>query len=149
MATEQYSQDADLVVVRPNILNLGVSGWDTQAKDAFDVINRTLIARWYKDVALEHNILDWRTTEFDPERVDADQLTKLSVYKTLEFSYMHLMKDSPEADGFERESNFFRDRYNEELRIILGLGVNYDWDEDDTISAEEKYTPQIRRLVRT
>lgn len=148
MATTQYSSDADLVEVRPNILQLGVASWDTQAEEAFRLINRTLIAKWYKDVALEREIDDWRTTTFDPEKVDADQVKKLSVYKTLELSYMYLMKDSPNPDGFERQADFFRDRYNEELNIILALGVNYDWDEDDTIQDDEKYEPRIRRLVR-
>lgn len=148
MAIVQYCSDADLSEIRPNILQLGVSSWDVQSKEAFAIINRTLIAKWYKEVALEHDIVDWRTTPFDPDKVDAEQVKRMACYKTLELCYMHLMKDSSEADGFERESHFFRDRYNEELTIILGLGVNYDWDDDDTISDEETYTPRIRRLVR-
>lgn len=149
MATTKYCEDADLINIRPNILELGVASWDTQSIDAFDIINRTLIAKWYKNVALEHDIIDWRTTPFDPDRVDEEQVKRMACYKTLELAYMHLMKDSSTADGFERETDFFRDRYNEELTIILGLGVNYDWDADDTISDDEKYEPQIRRLVRT
>lgn len=149
MATTKYCEDADLINIRPNILELGVASWDTQSIDAFDIINRTLIAKWYKNVALEHDIVDWRTTPFDPDRVDEEQVKRMACYKTLELAYMHLMKDSSTADGFERETDFFRDRYNEELTIILGLGVNYDWDADDTISDDEKYEPQIRRLVRT
>ena len=149
MATTKYCEDADLINIRPNILELGVASWDTQSIDAFDIINRTLIAKWYKNVALEHDIVDWRTTPFDPEKVDPEQIKRMACYKTLELAYMHLMKDSSTADGFERETDFFRDRYNEELTIILGLGVNYDWDADDTISDDEKYEPQIRRLVRT
>lgn len=149
MATTKYCEDADLINIRPNILELGVASWDTQSIDAFDIINRTLIAKWYKNVALEHDIIDWRTTPFDPDKVDEEQVKRMACYKTLELAYMHLMKDSSTADGFERETDFFRDRYNEELTIILGLGVNYDWDADDTISDDEKYEPQIRRLVRT
>ena len=61
---------------------------------------------------------------------------------------MHLMKDAPEPDGFERQMDIFRKLYNEELREILGLGVNYDWDDDDEIASDEKYQARQRRLVR-
>jgi len=147
MAVTFYSIDDDIVKIRPNILGLGVSDWEEKHQKAFAIINRTLIARWYMTVA-DDNDIDWRTTEFDPGKIDVTQVNDLSCYKTLELCYMHLMKDAPEPDGFERQSDMFRKRYNEELREILALGLNYDWDEDDEISAEEKYQPSQRRLVR-
>ena len=107
MAIEFYSTDDDLVMIRPNILELGISCWEDQHKEAFKVINRILIGRWYKQMALEYGV-DWRETEFDPELVDKDQLVRLSCYKTLEFAYLYLMKDSPEPDGFEREMTMFQ-----------------------------------------
>jgi len=147
MAIEFYSTDDDLVMIRPNILELGISCWEDQHKEAFKVINRILIGRWYKQMALEYGV-DWRETEFDPELVDKDQLVRLSCYKTLEFAYLYLMKDSPEPDGFEREMELFRKRFADELQSVLAEGVTYDWNKDDSISSDERYAISGRRLLR-
>lgn len=147
MAIEVYSTDEHLIGVRPNILSLGVSDWTTHHVEAFDIINRILVGRWYKLVAAEYGV-DWRETPFDPELVDASQLVRLSSYKTLELAYLYLMKDAPEPDGFEREMKLFRDRFNAELQDILALGISYDWDDSGTIEAGEQFQEQTRRLYR-
>lgn len=147
MAVTYYSTDDDLVKIRPNILDYGVGDWEDLHLEAFSIINRSLIARWYKVVAPEHGV-DWRITEFSPDQVDTSQLLRLSCYKVLELAYLHLMKDSPEADGFERNMKTFQKMYGQELIDVLGIGINYDWDDDDEIDTEEKYEPSPRRLYR-
>jgi len=149
MARTEYSTDADLVKIRPNILGLGVAEWDDKHKQVFDIINRVLISRWYRNTAYSMGVENWRETPFDPELVDETQLFTLSCYKVLELIYMNLMKDSPEPDGFEREMGIFRKLYNAELKELLGLGINYDWDDSGTIDPDdEKYIPSTRRLRR-
>lgn len=144
-----YSVDVDLIKIRPNILDLGVPDWSDKHDESFTIINRTLIYKWYKTVAYGMGISDWRATEFDPERIDSDQVNRLSCYKALELIYLYLMKDSPEPDGFEREMKLFRGLYNNELKELFAIGINYDWDKDDTIDAsDEKYIPSRRELVR-
>ena len=123
MAVTYYSTDDDLVKIRPNILSLGVGSWDDMHLEAFALINRTLISRWYKVIAEEHG-LDWWLTEFDPDLVDVTQLLRLSSYKVLEHIYMHIMKDSPEADGFERQMKLFSKLYSQELKDLLAIGIN-------------------------
>jgi len=126
---------------------LGQSDWEEQHLEAFDIINRTLISRWYKVVAAEHGV-DWWLTEFDPDLVDTDQLVRLSCYKVLELAYMFLMKDSPDSDGFERHVTLFSGLYSQELKEVLGIGINYDWDANDEIGTDEKYEPAPRRNYR-
>jgi len=145
--TTYYSTDADLLKIRPNILNLGMPTWEDLHIEAFDIINRTLIARWYKEIAAEHGV-DWWLTEFDPDYVDATQLVRLSCYKVLELAYMQLMKDSPESDGFERHRDYFEKKYSQELKEVLAIGINYDWDADDEIDTDEKYETSPRRIWR-
>lgn len=148
-----YSTDADLIKIRPNILGLGVSSWESEPNDkhteAYSLINRALIYKWYKTVAYSMGVDDWRATEFDPDLIDQNQVNLLSCYKTLELIYLYLMKDSPEPDGFEREMKIFRGLYNDEFKELLAIGINYDWDGDETIeSPDEKYIPSRRELVR-
>lgn len=147
MAVTYYSTDDDLVKIRPNILDLGIGDWEEQHMEAFEIINRVLISRWYKIIAGEHGV-DWWLTEFDPDLVDSSQLLRLSCYKTLELIYTYLMKDGPDPDGFERNSKNFGKKYNEELKEVLSIGITYDWDADDEFDTEEKYEPAPRRIYR-
>lgn len=148
MAVTYYSTDDDLVKIRPNILDLGQASWEDQHLQAFDLINRTLISRWYKLQAAEMGV-DWYLTEFDPDLVDATQLVRLSCYKTLELAYEYLMKDTPDSDGFERHRALYAKKYSQELAELLALGINYDWDADDEIDTDEKYVTSPRRLYRS
>lgn len=143
-----YSVDANIVAIRPNILLLGTTDWTFKHEAAFGMINRDIVGKWYKDVAPNQSIADWRTTAFDPDYIDADQVNLLSCYKTLEIIYLYLMKDAPEEDAFEREMKLFRKMYNDEFAQLLEIGFNYDWDKDDTIEAVETYQSTPRTLSR-
>jgi hypothetical protein len=142
-----YSTDADIVKIRPNILQLGVSDWSDMHDEAESAINRTIIRRWYKDAAANYS-LDWRDTEFDSSLVDSTQFLNLSCYKTLEYCYRYLMKDSEKPDGFERQMSLFRDMYNQELEEVLATGISYDWDGSGAATDSEKFQRQPRRLTR-
>lgn len=147
MATTAYSNDNDLVKIRPNILDLGVSDWGFQHKEAFSIINRILTGKWYIQAATDQGV-DWRAVDFDPDKIEAGMLVRASCYKTLEMAYLYLMKDAPEPDGFEREMKLFTQLFNTEMNQLLGLGINYDWDESGDIDESEKYQRSTRRLVR-
>jgi len=146
MAITVYSVDADLVEVRPNILQLGVDDWTFKHKEAFSAINRVVEVRWYKEAALEYS-LDWRDNAFSPDLVEEGYFKDLSVNKTLELAYLYLM-NAGESDPFERQMRIFRDRYNEELKILLATGINYDWDGSGVVVDTERYHHVPRRLTR-
>lgn len=147
MARTVYSDDDDLVAIRANILSLGVPDWDSMHEEAFAIINRQLNRRWYKSAAEERGI-DWRVTQFDPDLLLIDEISRASCYKTLELIYLFLMNDAPESDGFERLMKIFRDRYNEEFVTIMANGLSYDWSGDDTHAEDEMFVRIPRRLVR-
>lgn len=147
MAVTYYSTDDDLVKIRPNILDLGVAEWEEQHLEAFSIINRALISRWYKSSSAEHGI-DWWLTEFDPDGIQVSQLVRLSCYKTLELAYTYLTKDTPEADGFDRHRKLFAEKYAQEFNEVLAIGISYDWDADDDIDDEEVYFTSPRRLYK-
>ena len=143
-----YCTDSDLVKYRPNILSLGVSDWETQRTEAYTIINRVITARWYKKAAPEMGY-DPNTTVFDPSYVRSATLTRLEAFKTLELAYMLLKKEGPEADGFERLEKAFRSRYNEELEMVLAVGIDYDWSGSGEYEDDELYVRVQRRLVRS
>jgi len=142
-----YCVDNDLLKYRSNILSLSVDSWETQRDEAYSIINRMIVARWYNQVAPTQGI-DPSLTLFDPAKVGDDQLNRLECFKTLEFAYMILMKDSPEADGFERNMSLFAKMFNTEFDSIISLGLSYDWDASGAIGDEERAQTAPRRLMR-
>lgn len=142
-----YCEDDDLLTYRSNILDFGVADWKTQREEAFDVINRMLVARWYNQVAITQGV-DPTLVLFDPTKVKEGELKRLECFKTLEFAYMILMKDSPEADGYERNMTLFANQFGNEFDTILGMGLSYDWDDSGDISETELNQMAPRRLTR-
>lgn len=142
-----YCEDDDLLVYRSNILSLGVSSWETQRNEAFDIINRKLVARWYNQVAPKMGV-DPVTTAFDPTKVEEGSLKRLECFKTLEFAYMILMKDSPDPDGFERNMSLFAKLFGDEFDSVVGMGVSYDWDASGAVNDDEAKIRAPRRLLR-
>lgn len=136
----------DLEKIRPDILNYGVTDWEDQIFRAETHVFRILEARWYRENAGDFG-LDPNVTTFDPELLkDPDQVRLLISYKTLENIYLYLMKDSPQADPFERQSETFRKLFKDELATVLASGLDYEWGSGD-VSAE-RTVPRRRRLER-
>lgn len=143
-----YCTDDDLLSYRPNILTLGVDNWDDQHEIAFADINRMITAKWYRQAASKMGY-DPDLVAFRPESVQDDALKKLESYRTLEYAYMILMKESIQGDGFERNMNIFARLYSTELGIILSTGIKYDWSGDGLIDpSENQLLPAQRRLYR-
>lgn len=145
-----YSTDEALVKVRPDILSHGVADWETEYglhSKAKSRIDRRLETRWYKQVAADYDV-DPTETPFDADRLDATQLADAACYLVLHFAYLILMKGTPEQDGFERLADKFQGMHEKEMQQLLSYGINYDWDESDTIDSDERLTPQYRNLVR-
>jgi len=146
--TLYYHGATDLTDIRPEILNYGVTDFSERMEESESIINRALDAKWYRKVAAEAGV-DYTETPFDPELViSASQLTRLACYKSLELIYLHLMKEFPEPDAFERQMGIFAKLYKDELAEVLLAGISYDFDESGDISSDERSLPVIRRLVR-
>lgn len=144
-----YSTDADLVAIRPDILSLGVADWSAKHDEAESIINRVIEYKWYRNAAEEFEI-DWRDAPFDATKLTnaTTQLTRLSSYKTLEIIYEYLMQASADVSAFEKLRNLYHEKFKEELKDVLGAGLDYDWTDSGAIGYEEKSQPAIRRLKR-
>ena len=77
-----YCTDDDMAAVRSNILNLGVTTWEEQRTEADLYINKLILVRWYRPAAISLG-LDPDITEFDPTKLDTDQLKRPAVFKSL------------------------------------------------------------------
>lgn len=141
-----YVSNSDLQEIRPDILNYGVVDWEDKIFKAETHVFRILEARWYKENAYDFYGVDPQNIPFDPELLkDPDQIRSLVCYKALELIYLYLMKDSPDSDPFERQSETFRKTFKDELASVLSSGIDYSW--GDYPSAERMVTRR-RRLER-
>jgi len=145
-----YSTDDDLVAIRSNILLLGVDDWEQKHIDAKIYIDKIIESQWYRTTALDNGI-DYLETVFNADLLSdsGSQLKLLSCYKTLELIYVDLMKDTQEEDGFERHSKFFGKLFDKELKNVLSIGLDYDWNLSGSISSDERQQPKKRRLRRS
>lgn len=140
-----YSKDSDLVKVQKDILTLSENGtWLDQAKEAEVLINRDLNASWFKAAANVQN----SNADFDPDLIEPiEQLTRLSVFKTLELAYLLIIQDALE-DPFREKMKLFAAKYKEELNFLISEGITYDWDDDGTEDVTESNYLNARLLVR-
>lgn len=143
----EYCSEADLVLIRPNILDLGVLDWSEQIAEAGRILDRAIVVGWYRRIAEENNI-DWRDTPFSRDQLSDPeaQLKRVACYKSFELIFMFLMKHRAN-DAFAEERKLFSEYYKEELREVMLAGLSYDWD-DDGLDTDELSLPRIRRLVR-
>ena len=141
-----YSTDSDLRKYRPNIMEFG-DDWSDQREEAYAIINRLIETRWYRKAAIEMGY-DPIVTLFDSTKVKGELLKRAECFKTLELIFMYLKKEVSEEDGYERFEKTFRDRYNEEISLVLAAGIDYDWSGSGVFEDEELKVRVSRRLVR-
>lgn len=144
-----YSEDSDLIEIRPDILDLGVSGWDAKHNEAQLIIDRAIDRKWYRSIALDNNV-DYRDVPYDGDNLSDGgvQLLRLSCYKTLELIYLFVQKNTEKGDGFERQRKIFKDLYTEEFNDVINSGIDYDWDRSGEVSIDEQMQTKKRRARR-
>lgn len=139
-----YSTDEDLVRVQKDILNLGVTDWIDQHIEAASIIDRTIRDEWF-NVA---SVVRGHTDPFDPDLLLPEELTRLSVYKTLELAYLYVMQDFIDENQKESKHELFKSAYKEELSIVLAGGISYDWNNDGSFDSDEVSVSSPRVIKR-
>jgi|GEM_PF-1027010 hypothetical protein len=150
-----YSSDADLIKAQKDIMSLGVLSWEAQHSEAALIIDRALRVQWYEPLARyprdDSSGLavsgGFTYEQFDPEKLlDLLQLKRLSVYKTLELSYLSVMMDSTENNPFKMKMEMFKELYDIELVAVLQAGITYDWDgsgDEDQVETNIQRAPRV------
>ena len=142
-----YSNDDNLLEIRPDILDYNVDDWEHLHTRAKNRIDKVLESSWYQEAAADRGV-DIEDTPFDADLLETTQLKYWSCYLTLSYIFEFLMKPSEEPDAFERLRDHYRKLVEEEQTTILAIGVEYDWDDDGEIDETERLTPDKRRLRR-
>lgn len=135
-----YSTDTDLVSYQPDILDLGIDDFTADHDKAFDDINRELLAKFW----VKKNT----SNEFNTNLLTATQFKVASAYLVLWKYALPKLTNWVDGDRFQSMIEFYKSRYNDEMADILAAGVEYDADDDGSITSIEKQAIGAGRLSR-
>lgn len=146
-----YSADTDLELYEPNIQSEAEDegGYDAFHEQAKSDIDRILKADWYPSALRRwSDAMGWDVTTkqkvmelpFDSQYlVTPDQLKAASCFRVLGwYVYETLAKYSDaEPDRYEKKKEVYRDRFREEMALVLAAGLDYDFSQDGSLSVDE------------
>ena len=143
-----YATFDDLKQVEPTIQDYGVLDWDVELARSETEINRVLKVRWYQAYQKAHTSLI--NTAFDTTLLTPTHFTQATVYHALAYHIaLKLTQFSgAEPDKFQVMMEYYSKRFEHEMDLILREGVEYDIDNDNTVTAGEKAPVTSLRLKR-
>ena len=135
-----FSADSDLTDIQPDILSLGITSFAAEHAKAEAEIKREIRAKWWSRTG--------RSGEMDASLLTDSQWTNANAYLVLWKFALPQLSNWIESDRFQVMISFYRDLFNQEMIAIFEDGVEYDFDEDGTISDSEKSLHVPARLNR-
>ena len=148
------STDDNLIEYQADILDYGIDDFESYHAKAREDILRKLRAEWWVRSRNMTNFDISRSLpslEMDADRLTESQFTRCACYRVLsEYALPQLTKwnASGDEDKFQVMMMHYRKKYEEEFNSILQDGVEYDFNNDDTVSQSEKQPFHTRRLIR-
>lgn len=142
-----YATLDDLLLVEPTIQDYGNLDWDAELARSEVEVNRILQVRWFQ----AYKKSSGSSAAFDPALLTATQWTQATVYHALAY---HI---APKLTKFEQQGNedkfqimmqYYQGRFEHEMDLCLRLGVEYDLDNDNTVTEAEKASIHGLKLVR-
>jgi hypothetical protein len=135
-----FSNDSHLVDIQPDILDLGIDTFYEEHARAHAEIVREIRGTWWPKTGYNGELDDTLLTD--------SQWTRASAYLVLWKYALPQLTNWVDGDRFREMIGFYRDMYTQELNAIFADGVEYDYDEDGSVSTEEKSTKVQTRLTR-
>lgn len=142
-----YATLDDLLVVEPTIQEYGVLDWDAELARSETEVNRILQVRWFQQYA---NTKATSIT-FDPTLLTSSQWTQATVYHALAYHIcpkLSKFESEGNEDNFQVMMKYYAGRFEHEMDLVLRLGVEYDYNDDGTVAANEKVSDRKLKLIR-
>jgi len=135
-----FSTDSDLVLIVPDILDLGIDSFaDEHAKAEAD-IKREIRTRWWPRTGYKGEMNSALLTE--------TQWAKANAYLVLWKYALPQLTNWVDGDRFREMITFYRDLHLQEIESVFRDGVEYDFNEDGIIQDSEKDLTFTGRLTR-
>ena len=149
MAT--FATDTDLLEYEPQIKQFGIQEYTTEHEKTYDDIVRLLNIKWWPTTEFGRYDLSviGGSTKLSPSKLDPTQFIRAAVYHVLAY-YIYPKLSTFEVDGdvFTNKRVYYQEKFEEEMDLILRVGVSYDMDSSGTFEDGEKQTFYNGRLIR-
>lgn len=141
-----YATLDDLLLVEPTIQDYGSLDFDTELARSETEVNRILQVRWFIAYQKSHPGITFDATLLTPA-----QWTQATVYHALAFHIcpkLSKFEQQGNEDRFQNMMSYYQGRFEHEMDLCLRLGVEYDLDNNNSVSTTEKESLQGLKLVR-
>jgi len=135
-----FSTDYNLEEVIPDILDFGITSFIEEHAKAQADIEREIRTRWWPRKGIDG--------EMDASLLTESQWTRAAAYLVLWKYALPKLTNWVDNDRFLEMIDFYKARYGEEMEAIFSDGVEYDADDDGSVSNEEKTPIATNRLDR-
>lgn len=145
-----FATNQQLIQEVPGIQDYDQGNWQAELNQGeLDVI-RLLKSEWWNKMSGQARITRTNlSAAFDPTRLTDSQWTKATIYLTMErYILPKLTTWRIEGDAFREQIAFYRERFNTEFNEVVSAGVEYDYNNDGTITADEAQGIDTQRLYR-
>lgn len=142
-----YATLSDLLQVEPTITDMGVLEWDVELARSEQEINRVLNVRWFQSYKARNS----SATTFDPTLLTATQWTQATVYHALSYHICPKLTQfavEGSEDRFQVMMEYYAGRFEHEMDLCLREGVQYDLNDDGSVTTTESASVTQLRLVR-
>jgi hypothetical protein len=150
-----FAARTDLITYQPDIGDMGLSTaqLDTYVTQAIADVQRDIRNKWW---SVYHSNQSRNRSyaggiEIDLTLLTDSQWTRATAYRCLGYYVcpsLTKFNATGDEDRFQQMGIFYRERYEDEFADILRDGVEYDANDDSTISDAEKVAVHSLRLVR-
>jgi hypothetical protein len=141
-----YATLDDLLLVEPTIQDYGNLDWDSELSRSETEVNRILQVRWFLSFQKQYP-----NAVFTPSLLTASQWTQATVYHALAFHIcpkLSKFEQQGNEDKFQVMMQYYNGRFEHEMDLCLRLGVEYDLNDDNTVTTAEKQSLHGLKLVR-
>ena len=143
-----YATLDDLLMVESTVTDYGVIDFDAELARSETEINRILQVRWFQTYKKAQGNVQ---LVFDPTLLTSSQWTQATVYHALAFHIcpkLSKFETQGNEDRFQVMMNYYTGRFEHEMDLCLRLGVEYDLDDNNTVTSAEKASITSLRLTR-
>ena len=149
-----FATDANILEYEPDIKTYGIQEFTDLHEKTYNDIIRLLNIRWFPKA--NYGVDDITTigingtnTKLDADKLTSSQFTRAAVFHVLyQYIYPRLSTFDPDGDIFREKMAYYKQKFEEEFDLLLRYGIEYDVNEDGTVTESEKQPFHFNRLVR-
>lgn len=146
-----FATISDLLEYEPTILDYGIQNFDDALTKAQADVERYLRIHWWpsQQIGKFDITIIGLNSEMNADLLTPSQHTRATVYCALGYYiFPQLSRFEPEMDVFQIKLDYYKKMYAEEIDLVLRDGVDYDLDDDGTVTDSEKVPQHYLRLRR-